>query len=74
VGGLGDNALQRWMGGRLSRGVRSDRRASRDAGDDLRVAPAFLTSTNGGSSTIHRPYNRSYGTKNQKASSCEVPM
>ena len=48
-------------------GVRSESCAARDAGDDRRVAPTSLTSTNEGSSTIHRPYHRSYGTKNPES-------
>jgi len=74
VGNTGDNPLTLWTPETLSRGVRGDTCQPRDAGDDRRFALAPLTSTNGGSSTIHRPYNRSYGTTNQKVSSCEVPM
>ena len=42
----------------LSSRVRSQsRRPVRDAGDDRRMASPPLTSRNGGSSTIHRPYS-----------------
>ena len=67
MGKLGYNATQPWIGDGFSSEVRSKSCAARDAGDDRRVAPTSLTSTNEGSSTIHRPYHRSYGTKNPES-------